>query len=36
MLSFLFGILIGFVAGYALGVWATWYTEREVRKHVNR
>ena len=27
-------LLIGFVLGYGLGLWASWYTEKEVRKHV--
>ena len=35
MNMFLLGCLIGLVVGYPLGLWATWYTEKEVRKHVN-
>jgi hypothetical protein len=26
--------LVGFIVGYGLGLWASWYTEKEVRKHV--
>jgi hypothetical protein len=36
MTEFMFGILVGFIIAYPLGLWATWYTEKEVRKHVNR
>lgn len=36
MIEFLFGTLIGFIIGYALGVWAGWYTEKELKKYVNR
>jgi len=33
---FMMGVLFGIVIGYPLGLWATWYTEKEVRKHVKR
>lgn len=34
MISAALTFLVGFVAGYILGGWAVWYTEKEVRKHV--
>jgi ABC-type dipeptide/oligopeptide/nickel transport system permease component len=36
MTTFLMGVMFGFIVGYPLGLWATWYTEKEVRKHVER
>lgn len=36
MVTFLFGVMLGFIIGYPLGLWATWYTEKEMRKNVNR
>lgn len=36
MVAFLFGILTGFVVGYAIGVWAGWYTDKELNKYDNR
>lgn len=30
-----YGVLIGFTIGYPLGLWASWYTYKEVKKRVN-
>jgi ABC-type nitrate/sulfonate/bicarbonate transport system permease component len=29
-----YGVLIGFTIGYPLGLWASWYTYKEVKKSV--
>lgn len=30
------GLLIGFTIGYPLGLWSSWYTYKEAKKHVER
>ena len=32
----MYGILLGWVAGYGVGLWAAWYSFKEVKKYVNR
>ena len=34
MLQFFWGLLIGFSIGYPMGLWAIWYTKKEVKKYV--
>jgi len=29
-----YGVLIGFTIGYPLGLWASWYTYKEIKKRV--
>jgi hypothetical protein len=36
MVNIMYGVLIGFVMGYGLGLWASWYAYKEVKKHVGR
>ena len=36
MLKFFWGILVGFVIGYPIGLWASWYTFKKVKEHVER
>jgi hypothetical protein len=35
MLKFFWGVITGFLIGYPLGLWASWYTYKEVKKRVN-
>jgi hypothetical protein len=35
MLNFFWGVLVGFLIGYPLGLWASWYTYKEIKKRVN-
>ncbi len=32
----MYGVLLGWVAGYGVGLWAAWYSFKEVKKYVNR
>jgi hypothetical protein len=36
MVNFMYGVLVGWIAGYGIGLWASWYTLKEVKKHVGR
>jgi hypothetical protein len=35
MLKFFWGVLVGFTIGYPIGLWASWYTFKEIKKRVN-
>jgi hypothetical protein len=36
MLQFFWGLAIGISIGYPMGLWAIWYTHKEVKKHVGK
>ena len=35
MLNFFWGVLVGFLVGYPIGLWASCYTYKEIKRRID-